>query len=57
MGLEFEFDAEHPADSTYSDSFEIRRPLIEGWTEYGCFDEDGERVAFEKHVREALSAD
>ena len=31
------------------------RPLIEGWTEYGCFDGNGERVAFDKHILDALA--
>lgn len=34
-----------------------RRALIEGVTEYGCFDADGEPVAFAECIREALSAD
>lgn len=33
------------------------RALIEGWTEYGCFDPDGEPIAFEERIHSALSAD
>ena len=30
------------------------RTLIEGWTEYGCFDSDGEPTAFEERILRAL---
>ena len=33
------------------------RTLIEGWTEYGCFDADGEPVVFVERILEALSVD
>lgn len=33
------------------------RARIEGWTEYGCFDSDGEPIAFEERIPRALSAD
>jgi acyl-CoA thioesterase FadM len=33
------------------------RPLIEGWSEYGCFDENGESVGFAERIRAALSVD
>lgn len=33
------------------------RTRIEGWTEYGCFDSDGEPIAFEERIHNALSAD
>lgn len=31
------------------------RALIEGWTEYGCFDGGGEPSAFKEHILEAMS--
>lgn len=33
------------------------RARIEGWTEYGCFDPDGEPIAFEERTLRALSTD
>lgn len=33
------------------------RACIEGWTEYGCFDPDGEPIVFEERTRSALSVD
>ncbi|HET7323258.1 MAG TPA: thioesterase family protein, partial [Halococcus sp.] len=31
------------------------RTLIDGWTEYGCFNRTGAQIAFDDHIRNVLS--